>query len=253
MNRMLPFRLAFFFILLSVLVISGTSFLGYLYLENLKEIRKKSDRYRVVAIAQTCSNGEVLPTQFFAELFELSVDKPANLYQFNTQDAQRKLLACPFIKEAFVKKISPGTIYVDYKLRIPVAFLADFANLAIDYEGYAFPFAPFFSLKNLPEIYLGEEYGYEKTQLALELLTLLEKKIYGLKRIDVSRAFASSYGQREVIVSGENEILRLAADNYSQQIANFLTLRRFLHQEKRWDKVVIDLRIQELAFISSNL
>lgn len=253
MNRKLSFRSAFFIILLSILVVSGTSFLGWVYLDSIKEQRKRSDKYVITAIVQSCSNGPALPTLFLAELFELSVDKPTNLYLFNSKEALRKLVECPFIKEASLKKISPGTIYVEYKLRRPVAFVADLVNTAVDSEGAFFPYAPFFPAKDLPQIYLGDENVQDLKQLALELLHLLEKEKILFKRIDVSRACAPSCGQREVVIIAGHYILRLAAEDYSQQIANFLALKRHLGAHQDFRPAVIDLRIQDLAFISLNL
>src|SRR5690606_28774117 len=84
-------------------------------------------------------------------------DHPKNLYSFNTEEAVQKLLHLPVIKEAKIRKIRPGTIHVDYALRKPIAYLADYSNTAIDASGTIFSFKPFYTPKKLPEIYLGEE------------------------------------------------------------------------------------------------
>ena len=87
--------------------------------------------------------------------------------------------------------------------------------------------------------------------------------------VDLSNAFASSYGQRQIVlefhdrtkrlvgglpsVEVQTRILRLAPDNYKEQLANYLVLRGYLRQQPKFDQgkvSIIDLRLSELAFIS---
>ncbi len=44
-------------------------------------------------------------------------------------------------------------------MRTPYAYIGEFANTAIDKEGYLFPFRPFFTPKNLPILYIGLNAG----------------------------------------------------------------------------------------------
>ena len=100
-----------------------------------------------------------------------------------------------------------------------------------------------------------------------------------MKRIDVSNAFAASYGTREIVVitedfiferiEGKNvqfcipRILRLSTKNYAKELGNYLKLRAQLLGEERkglaeteskashvrLKEKIIDFRIQQLAFI----
>ena len=86
----------------------------------------------------------------------------------------------PLIKKASIKKIPPGTLYIEYQMRVPLAYLGDYTNTALDEEGYLFPFSPFFTPKKLPIIYLGlqqddAQWGMtlkqdQRLQLAFDLL-----------------------------------------------------------------------------------
>ena len=231
------------------------------------------EKYRITAIMQTGPEKEALKTSYLAELLDLSVDSPAQLYALNLNKAVEKLLASPLIAQAEIKRMPPGTLYIDYSVRKPVALLADYANTAIDGEGYIFPVAPFFSPKQFPEIYLGlppfgsaedsmgRKGGDWKTplqnpylSLAFDLLKFLEafsgQEGVRIKRIDVSNAFAPSLGQREIVLIAEDElvcqgaykelvcifptILRLAPKDYPAHLNHFFSLRsKMLEDYKR--------------------
>lgn len=305
----IPLKKALTAILLSVVIISGSSFLILTYYNHLKENRRSDPNNQIVAVVQTSPDNEGLKTVYLAELLELSIDSPTNLYAFNAKEALKKLLASPVIKEAKITKISPGTIWIDYSLRKPVAILSDYSNTMIDREGVPFPVKPFFTPKRLPEIFLGrlDEEGVEegkteegKTEQGLTWGTAIKGKrlrlafalldffnqyccdtMSRLERIDVSKAYTLSYGQRQIVLiledSCEKEtngkptlciyprILRLDTDNYEQQLHRYLTLRSHLFKKEipsfnlndqqeaivQAKTIVIDLRIPDLAFIST--
>lgn len=269
-----------------------TSCLGVSGLILWKKTRRShliDPRYRISAIVQTGPEKEALKTSYLAELLGLSVDQPVSLYAFSLKKAKEKLLASPLIAAASVTAIFPSTLYIDYEVRKPIAWLADYQNIALDEEGYLFPIVPFLSPKELPEIYLGlapfgtpggGAWNVPLTQqtfhLSLEILREAQSQEgFSLKRIDVSHAFSSSLGTREVVLFTEEEIrleqesyffpkiLRLSPQNYQQQLAHFLILRRGILEEykkqlssssQRGGKFtprIIDLRIPELAFVEN--
>jgi hypothetical protein len=223
-----------------------------------------SEEYRIVSIVQTGVEKEVLKTAYLAELLGLSVDAPSQLYALDLKKASQKILASPLISEVKMKRFPPGTLYIDYTVRKPLALLVDYSNTAIDKQGFLFPVAPFFSPKQLPEIYLGiPPFGAEEDamgrkggkwheplknryfSLALEVLQFLEESYLmegmRIERIDVSNAFAPSLGQREIVLKVEDELaiqderkeiicffpklLRLAPKDYKSQLSNFFSLR----------------------------
>lgn len=302
-NHKISFGKAFGMILGSVLIVSGLSTALFFFFNHIKDKRMRDEKFRIVAIAQTSSEAESLKTVYLAELLDLSIDRPRGFYQFDIGKGQQKLLSSSLIKSAKLKKIPPGTIYVDYDLRKPIAFLGDFSNTAIDAEGYLFPFKPFFTPKKLPEIYVGlTGFGEEasdtdgdcgkwgcrlhghRAELALQVYHLAMKHCCNentqLLKIDTSKAYALSYGQRQIIVILEDrsmiekngktvlyispKILRLSTQGYRQELANFLVLNKKLQEQAKVTvstennivhapQAIIDLRVPHLAFIKDEV
>ena len=272
-----------------LLILSSSFFVFSAYSKSQK---KKDPIYNLKVIVQTGSKKEALKSMYLAELLNLSVDKPVNYFSFNEKEATAVLLKSPLIKKACVKKIKPATVYVDYEIREPIAKFQDYKNLAVDKEGFIFPLSPFFSPRNLPEIYLHDEaidskklfsscVKTSKMQLALSILDFfnsIKEKNFSLKKIDLSNLDAKSYGRREMVITLEHSlkvknnkeailifphILRLGQANYKQQVLNYFALNEKIMQDYRrqiansdmtkgsvtFNKKVIDLRINKLAFI----
>lgn len=278
-DHKIPVNRAILWILLSTLCISGSALMGWLYYLHRREHKFNDDQYRIAALVQNTPQADGLKTVYLAELLDLSLDRPVNLYQFNIKDAQQTLLNHPIIKDASVKKILPGTLYVNYSMRTPLAFVGDFANTAIDEEGYLFPFRPFFTPKRLPTIYFGfntEECKWGSclkslipVQAAFNLLRdfeCLEKEHLYLKQLDVTRIQADSYGQRQIVMivekkgegSGQKQyplmILRLSSEHTELDLANFRSYQATLFEKEgkmgNLDQpIIIDFRIPHLAFI----
>ncbi len=207
-------------------------------------------------IVQTGPQREALKTTYLAELMRISADRPVIVATFDPMLAQKRLLSCPIIKEAKVKLIAPDTVYVDYTVRQPIAWLYDFDNIALDEEGCPFPVSPFFTPKKLPEVYLGIKNFYwgrplkeRNAELALTILQLLNRLSLQVRRLDVSKALQPSLGRREVVLildeQGFSKTLRLTPKNFAQELGNYLELRSQLPAASQ----IIDLRIPQLAFI----
>lgn len=240
--------------------------------------KKKPEKEPILAILQTGPQKEALTTNYLAQIMDLSVDEPTLFHQFSPDVAKEKLLASPFITKAEVELIKPNTVFVDYSIRMPLATLYDYENIALDEKGHLFPMFPFISPRNLSEIYLGSDtIDYttslegENFTLARETLTFLQKEDvfshFTIKRVDVSKAFIESYGKRELVVilesarfSSENikktftYFLRLSPDKYIANFEKFISLYHAHLKEKEMHIVepvplVIDLRLEELAFI----
>lgn len=234
----------------SLLLIPGTVYKLY---------RPESHVDYLCRLVQTGPQREALKTPYLAELIQLSADKPIVAQRFDPLLAKRKLRSSPVIKNALVKVIKPDTVYIDYTVRQPLAWLYDFENVALDEEGVPFPIIPFFSPKKLPEVILGlNTFSWstplkgEKVDLAFTLLKMMLDKSLHVLRLDVTASFAPSLGQREVVVileeNGFSKFLRLTPKNFAQELGNYLELRKTLPPETQ----VIDLRIPQLAFIEKS-
>jgi len=263
------FRQATVVLVVSVTVTFTLSFGSYFLYRHRKMKRLTEPRYFVTSIIQTGPEKEALKTAYLAELLGLSADRPTNLYAVNEVQAEAALLSSPLIVRASVQRQQPSTLYVDYEVRKPVAWVADYKNVALDAHGFLFPIAPFFSPQQMPEIYLGlpafgapaDSFGREggkwkvplqnkHLELAFEVLHLLEgsswKEGLTVKRIDVSNAFAPTLGRREIVLFTEEElsfkqgviftfpkILRLAPHDYESQLQNFFSLRKTMLDDYR--------------------
>ncbi len=191
--------------------------------------------YTITAISQRGP----LESHYLAELLELSVDRPANLYLFNVKEAQEKILGSPVIKSASISKLYPSALHVDYQVRKPIAYLENIKNGAIDKQGVVFPMAPFFTPKHLPKLILADfpsKWG-EKVEVPQEFHFLQQHLL--VEKVDFSRP-------NEVIAFLQDQwVLRLSLDNLEKGVDNYLLLRENLDQNKS----VVDLRIPKLAFL----
>lgn len=258
----------FIFFFIFFLTFTG---LTYLLVSSRKNKRYNDPKYNVQVLIQTGSEKEALKSMYLAELLDLSIDKRTNIFRFDLEEAERKLLTSPLIEKAVVKRYLPNAIYVDYKVRKPIALLYDLNNFALDKKGYLFPISPFFPPKNLPEIYLGDKsiihsndflkapLKNEKIDLALEIynaLSKLQNTSFSIKRIDVSSAFLQSYGKKEIVLELEHElhipfkdrdisyifprIIRLCVKDYETQLSNYFSLNESMMLDYRRQLVITD-------------
>jgi len=277
-NQQWTLHQAFVFFIGSICTTLLVSIAGYFIWVHFNDKRINDPKNHIFTIIQTGSEKEALKTVYLAEIIGLSSDSPTSLYVFNCKAAEKKLLDTPLIKSANVKRIPPNAILIDYEIRKPIALIADYKNIAIDREGHLFPFFPFFSPKELPELYLGlPPFGAPADQigraggmwgvpltndfwhLGLDILCFLEeapwKESFRVKRIDVSNALMSSLGQREIVLFTEEElnisshgkeflctfpkILRLSSKDFKQQLSNFFVLRRNMEEAYRKQSIAI--------------
>lgn len=276
---MIPKRKAWLIILLSILLVSGLASASMAYYRYIQNKRLSDPKFRIVAIAQMSGDGEVLKTGYLAELLGLSVDRPVSLLSFPAKKAETLLRQNPLMTNVHISKIKPGTLLVEYQLRKPIAFLGDYTNTAIDSEGYLFPFHPFYTPKKLPEIVLGamvgEEigeldhpWGYQvkghRARLALEIYRTMASQFadepISIRRIDVSKAHALSYGQRQLVVMLEErlsreengrriliiqpQILQLSFSGWRHELERYKVLRLHLATEER-SQPLPELDLQE--------
>ena len=260
-----------FFVISLFCTVATAHFLTKIYRKNL--IKKLQDRTNYIThIVQTSMEKNALSTQFLAEMMGLSRDNRMHGLLFSEALAEKRLLAHPLIQYALVKKMDGHTIFVDYELRKPVAFLLDYINTAIDGQGKVFPFSPYYPPQVLPEIYLGlfetpkREIAYSVERVistTLEISNVVEKGKFQLKRVDVSNSAHPSLGRREVVIWAVSTtypkyqvFLRLHPRHIFEQIENFLllvpkleTMQKKYPQEKELG-FIIDLRLRKTAYIT---
>lgn len=223
-------------------------------------LKKRSEHLRKIPIqmiAQTGPEKEGLKTDCLAEILELSIENSKAM--FEEKKGRGALLKNPLIARAKIELIAPGILSIDYTLRKPYVFLGDYQNLALDREGYPFPFSPFYTPKNIPLVYLGPQevkWGcpVKNKTLAFEILNFIEAEM-GLEEVeslDISKAEHHSLGRREIVVvfkkKEKRHFLRLTPLRYSNELRRY----RLLNCEKEEGDLMIDLRLPNLAFIKEN-
>lgn len=259
---LIPLNRALGWIFLNVFLVSGLAWAGFGIYMYLWKARADDPRYHIAKLVQTGPEKEALKTTYLEEILGLSTQQGQNLYRLDLKSAANKLLACPLIEEASLKRIPPSTLYIDYTVRTPAAFLGDAANTAMDAKGVLFPFHPFFSPQKLPMLVLGlkkEDLGWGKKMedskyfLAFEVLKEFDKKKDQLLvvKIDVSKADAKSLGQRQIVAivqnleKGHENTLILNAERYAEGIERYKTLLNLPLDSFQ----VIDLRLDQLAYL----
>lgn len=280
-SNLLPLPIALMWIIGSTFIVTGSTYSLWKMLRQHPSSHAYQEAVVVRKIVQTGPHTDTLSTDALAEIMELSSDHPTHTAVFDFEEATQKLLHMPVIKEARVEPFLSDTIYVDYTMRQPIAMMYDYENVAIDEEGYAFPFSPFFSPKELPEVYFGlaptpnalqifqEPIEGKQWTLALHILKMLktagEEAHIRVRRIDVSHAFAESLGRQEIVIELASEEgplltastrpflhrLRLHPQDYQQQLGNYFVLYRNLLDATPQGPAerMIDLRMGGLAFV----
>ena len=236
----------------STVVTSGSAFtLTRLYKSKLNR-RLANQDYEISLIVQTGPQKCALPTRYLAELLDLSIDQPQNLYAFSISDATQKLLASPLIESAVIKPIKPSALYIDYKVRIPIAKIGNKTNTGIDHTGHQFPIEPYLSPKILPELFLSSTQSIPAALSIFEQISqTFSSEPFILERLDLSEVDAASAGRRQIIViiqdDSNHRILRLSSERYIQDISNYFSLRKTLSANES----IIDMRLSDTAFISN--
>lgn len=202
-----------------------------------------------VPIHALVQNG-ALPTSFLAEVLSLSQDQPTLFAKFDVKKGSELLMKSHLFKEVRLKKIKPDILYVDYRIREPIAYLGDQTNTAIDKEGYLFPYLPFSLPKVLPLINLtphswGECIESKWMDLICDLLNRFEPG--EIERIDLSLCSSPSAGKRQLVLTLKGgKLLRLTPKNYIQELKSYFILDEQLTEKP----TVIDFRNPSVAYIS---
>jgi len=236
----------------SVVIVLCLVYGSLFFYRTIQEKRASDGRYIIQAIVQKSRSNEVMETQHLAELLGLSSDEPTNVYAFDTKEAERILHGYGCFKKIKIRTIAPAILSVDYELRQPVAIVTDYENRAMDRVGHLFPLLPFFTMKSLPEFYLGTNDRAHRL-LAFEVFDFACESPCEIKRIDVSQAFSRS-ATREIVVSmkyeGREFLLRLPVVSFRERIMDFFRLIAQLHQLRVSSYPhVVDLRVEQLALM----
>lgn len=279
----LPLSRALIMIFLSVLAVSGTASLAVLYYWKVVWSRAADPDYQITEIVHEVIEGEHLPSRYLQEQLSLSQDHPISYYRFDSKEASRRLAVHGILENVDVRCRFPNRMIVRYRMRQPIAFIAELPNTALDSHGVLFPYEPFFYSADLPYIRLGKKLnqveggfwgrilGLQEVELGLTLMELLNQEAYShlkVKEIDLSEAFSESAGKRQIALTvlespmpqtESLRILRLSSVNYETDLLRYLKLNEELIKTGRLnelltgvDCLVIDLRLPHLAYLQKH-
>jgi hypothetical protein len=269
-------------ILGSTFLITGSIYsLTHFFKEKVND--KLKDKSFITKLIQTGPQRDALSSYYLQEVLDLSKDKPFYFEEFDAEIALQKLKQVPMIKEVKLTLYKPDTLYIDYTLRRPLFMMEDYENLAVDEEGYLFPFKPFYSPKQIPSLFLGETLSElcsffkpiqsPSFEFAKQILKALEgpsfEQRFQITRIDLSHALEKSLGQKEVIIDIASESfsesykegflyhLRVTPKNYLKELGNYLVLHKELFsthmqqgEKQELDERIVDLRVEGVALVS---
>lgn len=266
MPRKIPLKKALGYILFSVAIVSLLPTLVVVGLRLRHKQKCHDPSLQITQLVQTGPVKEAVKSTHLEEMLGLSCDQPVFLYDFNLAHAKEKLLSYGIFKEVSLSLEPPNSLLVDYKMREPVAYLADYDNLVIDDNQVIFPLSPYYTPKILPKIYLGSRldpltYGArledEKLTVAFEILDFFSKigaKSQKIHQVDVSKLRASTLGQQEIVVhlyemlgkQNYERFLRLSISNYLEELEHYLNLK----QMSMGADLVVDLRLLPNAYLT---
>lgn len=274
-ERDLPLYRAILWIILSTVFFSGLPALGFYLWEIKQEQRRSNPKYLLKTLIQNRPYEDALDLDTLQQILGLNLEKNINLIDLDLEELEAKLLTFPLIERAKVRKVFPSKLLVSYKLRYPVAFLADFEGAALDREGKMIPLDPYYTPKNLPSVFLGlKEEAYQwgeaipvdDLELIWELLSQFESAAMeplALKSFNLSGAHEEQGGKREIIIEAEDKeratcwFLRLGVEHYPQGLTRFLALRHHLLTQTEAVELAavqtVDLRLPQLAFLKPGI
>jgi cell division protein FtsQ len=170
---------------------------------------------------------------------------------------RRKVLACPWVEDATLRRSLPSTIEVTVTERYPIAigrfgeelYLVDDRGAVIDEYG------PRYNDLDLPILDgLGEVPGREpelderRAQLAARLLSDLRAKAAVAQR--VSQIDVSDPHDAVVIVTGDTARLRLGEEHFLERLQSYFDLAPTIRESVR-EIDYVDLRFGERVFVGS--
>ena len=238
------------------LCISGGAQVAYFFWCLVKNINTNSKLSVIETIVQKPTTNFYVQNNYFAEILELSKDEPTNFFQYDVQEAKKRLLKTNMFKCITVKKMKPNSLYIEYEMRSPIAVLGDYTNTVVDQDGFLFPYSPFYVVTNLPEVRLGNHLPLDVwgRYIAQDQLVLLKDILYlcgskKISKIDLSEYKNGSAGHREIVLLiDKGTLIRLSKNNYVQEIASYLALD---DQIKLPERCILDLRNPGLGALES--
>lgn len=260
--KTLPLAKALQWILISIILVSGSVTLAWLYFDSLEASRLGDSHYTIRYVrVEHPKKGARLNPDLFCELLGLSSDRPLSLYAFQPSEAAWVLEQHPLVARASCSRRDPDTVEISYALRQPYVRLLDWTRTGVDREGYVIPLLEGIDYQQLPAVYLGvgRESTYPwgscvqgaKWEQLLAILMLLKDSESVM--VDLSRLHAENLGKREILVTlRAGGILRLPVEGYEEALKNYSRLCAQLPDLLDAEFCTVDLRLPTMALVGLN-
>ena len=190
---------------------------GGLWLHHRRQEALQHDaRFIIKRIAARPETQDRLPLALLVELLGLDNTLPPSLFAIRPQQLRSRLLSYPSVADAKIVRLLPGTIGVEYALRVPLATIAGVKNVGVDARGHVFFLFPFYAPKKLPSLILPlsdvsslkdvqkQLWRMRETAIGLKLLELASELArlhhMNIEVIDVSKLRHQNVFRREVVV-----------------------------------------------------
>lgn len=179
-----------------------------------------------------------------------------NMVLVNLEDWRRKLLASPWVADAAIRRVLPGTVEVLISERLPmgVGRLGDALYLIDERGGIIDEFGPNYSELDLPVIdglaaaprEGGPLVDEARAALATRLLTSLQARPDLARR--VSQIDVSDLRDAVVILKGDTALVRVGDDQFAERLQSYVDLAPALRQRVP-DIDYVDLRFGERVYV----
>ncbi|MCB1113887.1 MAG: hypothetical protein KDK62_03940 [Chlamydiia bacterium] len=192
-------------------------------MKELTRQKKLDPKYRLTKIKSETSKGELLRPEIISEWLNFSVDKPVNLFALDLKQIHKILKKKLVLNRVKVSIEPPSQLVIWSEMREPIAFLGERKNMGLDIHGNVFPLSPFYTPKKLPKLFTGKKENFKIAKSVLEWLS--EAQVLDrVQTIDVTKANASSLGEREVIIQADGAFGRLNPDFLASGLEKFFKI-----------------------------
>ncbi|MCY3975297.1 MAG: hypothetical protein OXF02_07145 [Simkaniaceae bacterium] len=217
-------------------------------------IRERIRGRRIETIIQTGPEKEALRSDYLAEL--IGCYSGASSPRFTLKNVRESLMRSHVMETVRLAWAGKEALTIDYSVRKPYLYLAEYRNAVCDRKGYPFPLFPFRKRERLPSVYAGltslrwgrPPQSYSRIRQFLEYLEK-ETDFFSMAVVDMTRADHPSPGRREITVEIPYErgtvFLRLTPVGYREELVRY---RRLSLPE---GDMVVDLRLKDTALIKA--
>ena len=211
-------------------------------------------------IAARAEGSFSLPFDVIQYLLGLSSEEKGDLSKIDIHGLETRLLQCPAMDKAQVRKLFPDTLVIDYALRKPVFQLGGGQNLVLDEEGCVFRRAPYFPALQLPNLYFPHSdtpMGLIQTivnnkELFLSCVSLcrsLKHLGFHVESIDAEEALAFGLFRREIrvktLIGQRSLFLRLPVKNPTLLLKRLSLILQYFPEYSG----IVDLRFPDVAYL----